>query len=220
MTFHNMLFWFLLEKMSPKEEGAFWAPWSAMPTGVAVMSPRTCSGVAGASKREGESDNCRQEEEQWASVSAPEGPRRWRSTRAVEACLSRQEATGDPEPACLGTSPDHTWGRALGTLRMAGAELGSPPQSTWQGQFVSGFLVTLDYPPPTPGPHPHQPPALCSSCPTFSFCHLRVSLSGRHSLSRGGSGALRSNDNYPGQKVPQGRGSLLGSHWHKWNRWF
>lgn len=38
---------------------------------------------------------------------------------AVEACLSRQEATGDPEPASPGTSPDRTCSRAPGTLRMA-----------------------------------------------------------------------------------------------------
>ena len=101
MTFHNMLFWFLLEKMSPKEEGAFWAPWSAMPTGVAVMSPRTCSGVAGASKREGESDNCRQEEEQWASVSAPEGPRRWRSTRLWRRVCPGRKPQGIPSQPAL-----------------------------------------------------------------------------------------------------------------------
>lgn len=61
--------------------------------------------------------------------------------------MSRQEATGDTAPASLGTFPDRTCSRALGTLKMAGAVAGKPAQPPGYGQRFPDFLVVPGDPP-------------------------------------------------------------------------
>ena len=150
MTFHNTLFWFLLERMSPKEEGAFWAPWICNAHWGGSDEPQDLLSGPGGQQAEGRGrellaggGTMGQCECAWgpAEVTVHQGC----GGMFVQAGSHRVSRASLPWHIC-----HHTWGRALGTLRMAGAELGSLPQSTWQGQLVSGFLVALDYPPSPP----------------------------------------------------------------------